>query len=69
LIFRSSAVRLGYAVYATVTPELASAQARRAEGEIAAGSYLGPLHGIPVAVKDICNTVGVVTAAGMAIHQ
>src|SRR5215831_16832810 len=54
--------------YATVTPELASAQARRAEGEIAAGSYRGPLHGIPVAVKDICNTAGVVTAAGMAIH-
>jgi len=54
--------------YATVTLELAFAQARRAEGEIAAGSYRGPLHGIPVAVKDICNTAGVVTAAGMAIH-
>jgi len=54
--------------YATVTPEVASAQARRAEGEIAAGSYRGPLHDIPVAVKDICNTAGVVTAAGMAIH-
>jgi amidase len=54
--------------YATVTPELASAQARRAEAEIAQGRYRGPLHGIPVAVKDICNTAGVVTAAGMAIH-
>jgi amidase len=54
--------------YATVTPELASAQARRAEAEIAAGFYRGSLHGIPVAVKDICNTAGVVTAAGMAIH-
>lgn len=55
--------------YATVTSELAFAQARRAEAEIAAGSYRGPLHGIPLAVKDICNTAGVVTAAGMAIHS
>ena len=54
--------------YANVTHELASAQARRAETEIDAGRYRGPLHGIPVAVKDICNTAGVVTAAGTTIH-
>jgi amidase len=54
--------------YATVTPELASAHARRAETEIAKGRYRGLLHGIPIAVKDICNTAGVVTAAGMAMH-
>lgn len=54
--------------YATVTPELAIAQARRAETEIAAGADRGPLHGIPIAVKDICNTAGIVTAAGMTIH-
>ncbi|MBO0742470.1 MAG: amidase [Hyphomicrobiaceae bacterium] len=54
--------------YATVTLELPSAQARRAEAEITAGRYRGPLHGIPVAVKDICNTAGVLTAAGMAIY-
>ena len=54
--------------YATVTLELACAQARRAEAEIAARRYRGPLQGIPVAVKDICNTAGVVTAAGMTIH-
>jgi amidase len=54
--------------YATVTLELACAQSHRAEAEIAARRYRGPLHGIPVAVKDICNTAGVVTAAGMAIH-
>jgi amidase len=51
--------------YATVTPERALAQA--AEAEIAAGHYRGPLHGVPIAVKDICDTAGVVTAAGMAI--
>jgi amidase len=54
--------------YATVTPDLALAQANKAEAEIAAGRYRGPLHGIPIAVKDICNTADVVTAAGMAIH-
>jgi amidase len=54
--------------YATVTPELALAQAKAAETEIAAGGYRGPLHGVPIAVKDLCHTAGIVTAAGMAIH-
>jgi amidase len=54
--------------YATVTPELALTQAAAAEAEIAAGSYRGPLHGVPIAVKDIFNTAGVVTAAGMTIY-
>lgn len=54
--------------YVTVTSELALAQAKRAEADIAAGRYRGPLHGVPVAVKDICNTAGIVTAAGTAIR-
>jgi amidase len=54
--------------YATLTPERALSQARQAEVEIASGRYRGPLHGIPIAVKDICNTAGIVTAAGMALH-
>lgn len=54
--------------YATVTQDLALDQARRAETEIAGGLYRGPLHGIPIALKDICNTAGVVTAAGMPLH-
>src|SRR6185436_20321849 len=29
----------------------------------------GPLHGVPIAVKDLCNTAGIATAAGMAIHK
>jgi amidase len=37
--------------------------------EIAAGHYRGPLHGVPVAVKDLCWTKGVPTAGGMAIHK
>ncbi|GGE99048.1 putative amidase AmiD [Aliidongia dinghuensis] len=55
--------------YATLTPDLALAQAARAEEEIAAGRYRGPLHGIPIAVKDICDTAGIVTAAGTALHR
>jgi amidase len=54
--------------YATVTPELALAQAKRAEEEIAQGKSRGPLHGVPIAVKDLCYTAGIPTAAGMAIH-
>ena len=54
--------------YATVTADLALEQARRAESEIARGAYRGPLHGVPIAVKDLCYTKGVPTAAGMAIH-
>lgn len=53
--------------YITVTPELAREQAARAEVEIAAGQYRGPLHGIPYAAKDLCFTRGVKTTAGSKI--
>jgi aspartyl-tRNA(Asn)/glutamyl-tRNA(Gln) amidotransferase subunit A len=42
----------------------ARAEARQAEQEIAAGRYRGPLHGIPLAVKDNIAVAGTVTAAG-----
>jgi amidase len=54
--------------FATLTPDLALAQAAKAEKEIAAGHYRGPLHGVPLAVKDIFDTAGTVTAAGMPLH-
>ncbi|WP_144107604.1 amidase [Paraburkholderia sp. BCC1886] len=54
--------------YATTTPDLALRQARAAEAEIAAGRHRGPLHGVPIAVKDLAYTAGIVTAAGMPIH-
>lgn len=66
---RIAAVDRSLGSYALVTADLALAQAAQAEAEIAAGRYRGPLHGIPVAVKDLCWTKGVPTMAGMAIHR
>jgi Asp-tRNA(Asn)/Glu-tRNA(Gln) amidotransferase A subunit family amidase len=48
----------------TVTPELALAQAKRADEEIAAGKYRGPLHGIPWGGKDLLDTAGIPTTYG-----
>jgi aspartyl-tRNA(Asn)/glutamyl-tRNA(Gln) amidotransferase subunit A len=47
-----------YNAVVTVTRERALAQARRAEGEIAAGRWRGPLHGIPYGAKDLLATAG-----------
>jgi amidase len=55
--------------YAVVMADAAMAQAEAATAEIAAGHYRGPLHGVPVGVKDLCWTKGVPTAGGMAIHK
>src|SRR5438874_1605794 len=50
--------------YITLTPELAMAQAQQAETELLAGNYRGPLHGAPLALKDLYETRGVRTTAG-----
>jgi amidase len=55
--------------YALVTPELALEQARDAERLLMQRRILGPLHGVPIAVKDLCFTKGIATAAGMPIHR
>ena len=53
--------------YATVMAEQALAAARAAEAEIAAGRYRGGLHGVPIAVKDLCFTTGVATMGGAKV--
>jgi len=48
----------------TLTRDLALDQARRADQEIAAGKYRGPLHGIPWGAKDLVDTAGIATTYG-----
>jgi amidase len=55
--------------YAHMMAEAALVQARAAEAEIMRGEIRGPLHGVPIAVKDLCWTQGVPTAAGMTIYK
>lgn len=53
--------------YATVMTDHAMEAAAAAERDLAAGKYRGPLHGVPIAVKDLCFTRGVRTMAGTRV--
>src|SRR5260370_20450947 len=53
--------------YITVTADVAREAAKRAESEIAAGNWRGPFHGVPVALKDLCYTKGILTTGGSKI--
>ena len=55
--------------FATVNEEGALAAARRADAEMAAGKTRGPLHGIPVGIKDIIYTKGILTEAGSKVLE
>ena len=55
--------------FITLCDDQARADAKRADQEIAAGSYRGPLHGIPVSIKDLFETAGVLTTGGSKIFK
>ncbi|CAN5711455.1 amidase [soil metagenome] len=52
--------------FVTTTPDLALEQAKIAEKEIGGGNYRGPLHGIPLGVKDLYDTAGIRTTSSSA---
>jgi len=53
--------------YITVTADRALADAKKAEQEIVSGKYRGPMHGVPIAVKDQVYTKGILTTGGSTI--
>jgi aspartyl-tRNA(Asn)/glutamyl-tRNA(Gln) amidotransferase subunit A len=55
--------------FITVTAKSALAQARSAEAEILQGRWRGPLHGIPLALKDLIDTAGIRTTAASALFK
>jgi aspartyl-tRNA(Asn)/glutamyl-tRNA(Gln) amidotransferase subunit A len=64
---RIAALDAGLHCFITVTAEAALEAARAAETELAAGRSLGPLHGVPYALKDLFDTAGVRTTGGSKI--
>src|SRR2546423_13613296 len=55
--------------FITVTAESALAEAMSAEIEISRGEWRGPLHGIPIALKDLIDTAGTPTTAASGLYQ
>ena len=55
--------------FITLMREEALSAARQAEKQIVAGNYLGPLHGVPIGLKDLFYTKGVRTTAGSKIER
>ncbi len=55
--------------FITLVPDQALSAARKAEKEILAGRLRGPLHGIPVAMKDLFHVKGMRTTSGSKIHD
>jgi aspartyl-tRNA(Asn)/glutamyl-tRNA(Gln) amidotransferase subunit A len=64
LLGRISATEPELNAYVTVTAKLARACARALTDELSAGSVRGPLHGLPVGIKDVIDTAGIRTTYG-----
>ena len=67
LLARSEALEPALCVWASLDPDSAMAQARDAERRLESGRPIGPLHGVPVGVKDIFYVEGVTNEAGSPI--
>ena len=64
----SDRTRLELNAFITVMADSAVGAAETAEREIATGHYRGPLHGIPISVKDLIDVAGTPTTAGSAVR-
>ena len=68
LLARISALDTHYMSYLHVCSERALSQAAKADADLDRGIWRGPLHGVPIAVKDLCQTTYAPTTAGTTIH-
>ena len=68
ILDRAEAAQHSLNPFATICAERARDEARVAERSVAEGAALGPLHGVPVHVKDLFPTAGIRTAYGSAIY-
>lgn len=67
LLARIAALDAQLNAFITPTADLARKQAKQTEQEIAKGDYRGPLHGIPMGLKDIYSTAGILTSGGSKV--
>src|SRR3954452_18927296 len=67
MLARIEALEPALHAFVTVTADRALEDARRAEAEILRGEPRGPLHGVPIALKDLVDTAGIETAAGTRV--
>lgn len=69
LLDRIASIDGGLHSYSLLMSETALAEAEAADAAIAVGQHRGPLHGVPIAIKDLLWTRNCPTSAGMAIHK
>ena len=66
---RAEAVQAACNAFVTIDGDGAMARARKAEAAVMSGEALGPLHGVPVSVKDLCNTASIRTTFGSLAYK